>query len=238
MSHVIAAEPDSRIEFSALSGLQLLDLRPVYFTRKQEMAKLIFDWIAASIGVLLLSPVLVLLALLVKFTSPGPLLYRSWRVGRGGRHFVFYKFRSMYHDADKKRAELAAQNQNNGHLFKIKNDPRITPLGRFMRRYSLDELPQLFNVLLGDMSLVGPRPLPSSDLAPDGSSNRFATWAEQRSCVLPGITGLWQIRGRSDLSFQEMMELDTYYIRSWSLKLDIQILLETPLVVVLGRGAY
>jgi lipopolysaccharide/colanic/teichoic acid biosynthesis glycosyltransferase len=144
----------------------------------------------------------------------------------------------MYDAAEARRAELAARNEHTGHLFKVKDDPRVTPLGRFMRRYSIDELPQLINVLIGDMSLVGPRPLPASDLHPDGQSPFFANWAEQRSRVLPGITGLWQVRGRSDLQFKEMMDLDSYYIRNWSLKLDIKILLQTPLVVLIGRGAY
>jgi exopolysaccharide biosynthesis polyprenyl glycosylphosphotransferase len=239
MSRVIApAEPDSRAEFSAFSGLHLLDLRPVYFTRKQEIAKRVFDGAVALFSLIALSPVLLFFAALVKATSPGPVLYRSLRVGRGGRHFMFYKFRSMYNAADRRRAELASRNEHSGHVFKVKDDPRVTRLGRFMRRYSIDELPQLINVLIGNMSLVGPRPLPASDLAPDGQSPHFSLWAEQRSRVLPGITGLWQVRGRSDLPFDQLMEFDTYYIRNWSLKLDIEILLQTPLVVMLGRGAY
>ena len=239
MSHVIGpAVPDARAEFSVLPGLRLIDLKPVFFTRKQEIAKRIFDVAVAAVSLLLLAPLLIFFAVLVKLTSAGPVMYRSWRVGRGGRHFLFYKFRSMYDAAEARRAELAARNEHTGHLFKVKDDPRVTPLGRFMRRYSIDELPQLINVLIGDMSLVGPRPLPASDLHPDGQSPFFANWAEQRSRVLPGITGLWQVRGRSDLQFKEMMDLDSYYIRNWSLKLDIKILLQTPLVVLIGRGAY
>jgi lipopolysaccharide/colanic/teichoic acid biosynthesis glycosyltransferase len=136
------------------------------------------------------------------------------------------------------RGELAACNEKSDHLFKIRNDPRITPVGRFMRHFSIDELPQLVNVLLGHMSMVGPRPLPAWDLDPDGQSRHFQVWAEQRSRVLPGVTGLWQVRGRSDLPFEKMIELDLSYIRDWSFWLDFRILLATPLVALSGRGAY
>ena len=133
---------------------------------------------------------------------------------------------------------VAARNERGGHIFKIRRDPRVTPVGRLMRRYSLDELPQLLNVLLGQMSLVGPRPLPAQDMDPDGQSTEFAAWSEQRSRVPPGISGLWQINGRSELPFEKMVEYDLSYIRNWSLGLDLRILLETPLVVLTGRGAY
>jgi len=182
-------------------------------------------------------PLLLVIAILIRLTSKGPILFRSPRVGRGGRYFTFLKFRSM-RVGGVSRDELKKANGNQGHLFKVKNDPRITPLGRFLRKYSLDELPQLLNVLRGEMSLVGPRPLPAEDLDPDGQSSEFAVWSEQRSRVLPGITGLWQIRGRSDVPFDKMIELDVDYIRDWSLTLDLRILLETPLVVATGRGAY
>ena len=129
-------------------------------------------------------------------------------------------------------------NEASGHVFKIRRDPRVTPVGRVMRRLSFDELPQLFNVLAGDMSLVGPRPLPAEDLSSDGMSRIYAEWAQQRSLVRPGITGLWQIRGRSDLTFAQMVELDLEYVRNWSLGLDISILLETPRAVLIGKGAY
>jgi lipopolysaccharide/colanic/teichoic acid biosynthesis glycosyltransferase len=129
-------------------------------------------------------------------------------------------------------------NQTDGHLFKIRNDPRVTPLGRFLRRYSLDELPQLLNVLAGHMSLVGPRPLPVEDLDPDGLSSRYAMWSEQRASVPPGITGLWQINGRSELTFSGLVKYDLDYVHNWSLMLDLKILLRTPVVVLVGRGAY
>jgi lipopolysaccharide/colanic/teichoic acid biosynthesis glycosyltransferase len=172
---------------------------------------------------------------LIKLTSPGPIFYTAPRVGKGGRHFSFFKFRSMRVSSPRERAKLA--NEKDGHIFKIKNDPRVTPLGRFLRRYSLDELPQLLNVLRGEMSLVGPRPLPAEDLDPDGMSSRFANWSEQRSRVNPGISGLWQIKGRSELDFEDMMRFDIEYIRNWSLLLDLKILLATPGLVMRGRGA-
>jgi lipopolysaccharide/colanic/teichoic acid biosynthesis glycosyltransferase len=140
--------------------------------------------------------------------------------------------------ADPARSEVSSQNEQTGHVFKIRADPRVTPIGRFMRRYSLDELPQLWNVLRGDMSLVGPRPLPAQDLEPDGQSSEFRTWSEMRSSVPPGISGLWQISGRSDLAFEKWIELDMTYVRNWSLRLDARILLETPLAVLAGKGAY
>jgi len=227
----------TRVELAMHFGMPLLELRPVVFTRRQEVAKRCFDIAASAASILFLAPVMLLFALLIKATSKGPVFYKSPRVGRGGRHFTFVKFRSMYTDK-MDRMRVTHKNEKNGHIFKVRNDPRITPLGRFMRKYSIDELPQVFNVLRGDMSLVGPRPLPAEDLEPDGQSREFNTWSEQRSRVLPGITGLWQIRGRSDLSFEEMIELDVEYIRQWSLELDLRILLETPVVVITGRGAY
>ena len=226
-----------RVEFAERYGLPLLELTPVVFSRRQERIKRVFDAIAASLTLLALAPLMLLIAVLVRLTSPGPVLFRSPRVGRGGRYFTFLKFRSM-RVGGIGREELKKANGHRGHLFKVRNDPRITPLGRLLRKYSLDELPQLLNVLRGDMSLVGPRPLPAEDLDPDGQSSEFTVWSEQRSRVLPGITGLWQVRGRSDVPFEKMIELDVDYIREWSLMLDLRILLETPLVVVTGRGAY
>jgi len=226
-----------RFEFSNEFGLDFLDAEPMAFTHGHESVKRVVDLIASSLLLILLSPLLITLAILIRMTSPGPVFYKSARVGKGGRHFMFWKFRSMYL-SDPRREHVSKNNERTGHIFKIRNDPRVTPLGRIMRRFSLDELPQLFNVLLGEMSLVGPRPLPAEDLDPDGLSRQHATWAEQRVQVRPGITGMWQIRGRSDLSFEQMVEFDLEYIRNWSLGLDVQILLETPLAVFSGRGAY
>jgi exopolysaccharide biosynthesis polyprenyl glycosylphosphotransferase len=231
--------PDVKLGFSIVAGVYLLDFRPTYFTRKQELVKRVFDVASSMMLIALISPILVISAILVKLTSKGPLLYTSYRVGRGGRYFRFYKFRSMRHNAAEiDRGLLAKRNEKRGHLFKIRNDPRITPLGRFIRRYSIDELPQLFNVLIGDMSLVGPRPLPSEDMEGDGMSRQYAEWSEMRARALPGITGLWQIKGRSDIGFERMMALDIEYIKNWSLKLDLIILLKTPTAVLSAAGAY
>jgi lipopolysaccharide/colanic/teichoic acid biosynthesis glycosyltransferase len=238
-SHPIAAPgwDNVRFEFSNEYGLGLLDAEPVHFTHGQQIVKRIVDVVLSSLLLILLAPLLLTLSLLIRLTSPGPIFYLSPRVGKGGRHFMFWKFRSMYADGPR-RDDLRRSNEREGHLFKMRNDPRVTPLGRFMRRFSLDELPQLFNVITGEMSLVGPRPLPAEDMDPDGLSREHTAWAEQRVQVRPGITGIWQIRGRSDLSFEQMVEFDLDYIRSWSLGLDIRILLETPLAVFSGRGAY
>jgi exopolysaccharide biosynthesis polyprenyl glycosylphosphotransferase len=217
-------------------GLPLVELRPLAFTRGQEIIKRGFDIITSAIALFILAPLMLIVAALVAFTSEGPVLYKAPRVGRGGRHFMFLKFRSMYTAMD--RAHVAHANEKQGHIFKIKRDPRVTPIGRFIRRYSLDELPQLINVLRGEMSLVGPRPLPAGDLGPDGMSREFADWSEGRSAVYPGITGLWQVNGRSELPFEEMVRLDLQYIREWSLLLDIKIILATPGLVVKGVGAY
>jgi exopolysaccharide biosynthesis polyprenyl glycosylphosphotransferase len=217
-------------------GLPLVELRPLAFTKGQEMVKRGFDIAASALALIFLGPAMLAIAALVKFTSDGPILYKAPRVGRGGRHFMFLKFRSMYTAMD--RTHVAHANEKQGHIFKIRRDPRVTPVGRFIRRYSLDELPQLINVLLGEMSVVGPRPLPAGDLGPDGMSREFADWSEGRSAVYPGITGLWQVNGRSELPFEEMVRLDLQYIREWSLLLDIKIILATPGLVMRGVGAY
>jgi exopolysaccharide biosynthesis polyprenyl glycosylphosphotransferase len=229
--------PESvRVNISTHYGAPFVDLVPLRFTRTQELLKRVFDVIFALLALLFLAPLGLVIAVLIKLTSEGPVLYRGARVGKGGRHFTFLKFRSMYLAND--RHKVATENEKSGHIFKIRTDPRVTPIGRFLRHYSLDELPQLINVLRGEMSLVGPRPLPAHDLDPDGMSHQFYAWAEERSRVHPGLTGLWQISGRSDVSFEEMMRLDLEYIRSWSLALDLSIILETPLSVLKGIGAY
>jgi exopolysaccharide biosynthesis polyprenyl glycosylphosphotransferase len=229
--------PESvRADISMHYGVPFVDLIPLRFTRTQESLKRVFDIVFASLGLICLAPLGLVIAVLIKLTSEGPVLYRGARVGKGGRHFTFLKFRSMYVADD--RHKVTSKNEKSGHIFKIRADPRVTPIGRFLRHYSLDELPQLINVLRGEMSLVGPRPLPAHDLDPDGMSRQFYAWAEGRSRVHPGLTGLWQINGRSDASFEEMMRLDLEYIRSWSLALDLSILLETPISVLKGVGAY
>lgn len=233
----IGASDDVSIAITRQFGLQLLELTPRQFYNHAEWMKRCIDLTVALSLLVLLSPLLALIALLIKLTSPGPVLYCSKRVGKGGRHFEFYKFRTMY-TGMKARLGLEVANEKDGHIFKLRNDPRVTTIGRWLRRWSLDELAQLVNVVKGDMSLVGPRPLPASDLDPDGQSRRFRKWAELRSSVLPGITGLWQIRGRSDLPFERMVELDLEYTFNRSLVLDLRIILETPIFVITGRGAY
>jgi exopolysaccharide biosynthesis polyprenyl glycosylphosphotransferase len=230
-----APEP-GRVNVINQYGLPLVELRPLAFSRGQEIVKRGFDIVASALALIFLGPTMLVIAAWVKFTSEGPILYKAPRVGRGGRHFMFLKFRSMYTAMD--RTHVAHANEKHGHIFKIKQDPRVTPIGRFIRRYSLDELPQLINVLRGEMSLVGPRPLPAGDLGPDGMSREYADWSEGRSAVYPGITGLWQVNGRSELPFEEMVRLDLQYIREWSLLLDIKIILATPGLVVKGVGAY
>ena len=234
---VAAAGPDARIEVSERYGLQWVELRPVAHTRGEEFFKRGFDLAVSATLLIALAPLLAAAALGIKLNSAGPIFYRAPRVGKGGRHSQFLKFRSMDTDASG-RGGLGPRNEHSGHLFKIRRDPRITPLGRLLRRSSVDELPQLINVLLGQMSLVGPRPLPAEDLDPDGQSRRFREWADERSRVLPGITGLWQVNGRSELPFEKMMELDLGYVRNRGPRLDLRILLETPPAVLTGRGAY
>jgi len=184
------------------------------------------------LGLLAIWPLLLILAGLVKLTSPGPVFFVQTRIGKDGRPFGMIKFRSMHADAEARRAAILAQSDRAGICFKSRNDPRITPVGRFLRRLSLDELPQILNVLKGDMSLVGPRPaLPEEVRAyPANALGRLAT--------LPGITGLWQVSGRADIGFDEMVALDLRYIRGASLQTDLAILLRTFSAVVSGRGAY
>jgi exopolysaccharide biosynthesis polyprenyl glycosylphosphotransferase len=196
------------------------------------IAKRMFDMIVACILLLILSPVLLITGILIKLSSEGPAIYKQQRIGKHGRLFNMYKFRSMVVDADKLLRDLELNNEVDGLAFKIKNDPRITPVGKFIRKYSIDELPQLINVLVGDMSLVGPRPPVPHEV------ERYGDWEWRRLEVLPGMTGLWQVSGRSDLSFQQWMNMDVYYIENWSLGLDIKIMFKTISVVMKGEGAY
>ena len=194
--------------------------------------KRLLDVVGSVGALLLLSPVILILALIVRATTHGPVFYRSKRIGRGGREFTFYKLRSMVKDAHKKRDHLNHLNECDGPVFKIERDPRITPIGRFMRSTSLDEVPQFWNVLRGDMSLVGPRPPIPEEVA------QYEPWQLRRLDVRPGLTCLWQISGRSRIGFQEWMRLDLEYIRHRSLKLDLKILLRTIPAVLSREGAY
>ncbi len=194
--------------------------------------KQLLDYLGAGILLLLLAPVFLITALLVRISSAGPILYRQQRAGLNGRPFTMYKFRSMRADADAIKPSLAARNEMDGPVFKITADPRVTPIGRILRRHSLDELPQLWNVLRGEMSLVGPRPLPLDEVS------RFRDISHRRRLsVKPGLTCLWQVRGRNDISsFEEWVRLDLEYIDQWSLWLDVKILLATIPVTLFGRG--
>ena len=195
--------------------------------------KRLMDIVLSVVAVIIAAPCFLITALLVKITSPGPIIFSQVRVGRYGRHFKFYKFRSMYVDAEARKAELLKHNESgDGVIFKMKHDPRITPVGRFIRKFSIDELPQLFNVLLGDMSLVGPRP-------PLPSEVRSYTLEERKRLhITPGITCLWQVSGRSELPFHKQMALDKEYIASRSAWKDFLILLKTIPAILTGKGAW
>jgi exopolysaccharide biosynthesis polyprenyl glycosylphosphotransferase len=192
----------------------------------------VLDFSLALIALIVISPVMLLAAALIKLTSPGPVFFTQKRIGRNKRKFTIYKFRSMTVDAEAKIRQLEHLNEVTGPVFKIKDDPRITPVGRFLRKTSIDELPQLFNVLKGDMSLVGPRPLPIRDY--EGFNE---DWHRRRFSVRPGITCLWQVNGRSSVAFEKWMELDMQYIDKWSLWLDLKILARTIPAVLKGFGA-
>jgi exopolysaccharide biosynthesis polyprenyl glycosylphosphotransferase len=189
------------------------------------------DFMGSLLFISILSPLLLMITLLIRLDSPGPAIYRQVRCGLNGRKFTFYKFRSMIQGAEKQQSDLAAYNMMDGPVFKMKNDPRVTRVGRFLRKTSLDELPQLFNVLRGDMSFVGPRPPIPEEV------EKYESWQRRRLSMRPGITGLWQVSGRNQIDFQRWMKLDLEYIDQWSLWLDFKILMKTILVVLWGRGA-
>lgn len=222
----------SRLWVRELAGIPLITVKRVSLSRANLAVKRTFD-VVFSLTVLLLSlPLWLLVAGLIKLTSAGPVLYRQRRLGQFGREFEMFKFRSMVMDADARLAELEAQNEVAGAMFKMRDDPRVTRWGAFMRKFSIDELPQILNVLRGEMSLVGPRPpIPSE-------ATRYTPHDWRRLEVPPGMTGLWQVSGRSRLSFAEMVRLDLFYIENWSLALDISLILRTIPAVLFARGAY
>jgi exopolysaccharide biosynthesis polyprenyl glycosylphosphotransferase len=201
-------------------------------TGVRRLTKDLFDKTAATLGLLFFLPALVTVAVAIKATSRGPVFFRQERVGRDGRTFAMLKFRSMIVGADRMVEQLAAGSDGNGVLFKKKDDPRITPIGRFMRRYSIDELPQLLNVLRGEMSLVGPRPPLPTEV------ERYGFDMHRRFLVKPGLTGLWQVSGRSDLSWDDSVRIDVRYVENWSLTFDFMILWKTVGAVLRGSGAY
>jgi exopolysaccharide biosynthesis polyprenyl glycosylphosphotransferase len=221
-----------RAQFVPGQSVPLFELGPPVFEGVDFALKRTFDIVGATLLLALLSPLLLVISLAVRVSSRGPILFRSMRRGIGQRPFACLKFRTMHTNAEESQSELEELNEASGALFKIREDPRLTSVGRLLRRFSLDELPQLVNVLRGEMSLVGPRPLPERDYA------MLEDWHRKRYLVLPGITGLWQVSGRSELDFDDLVHLDFIYLESWSLALDLTILLKTIPAVFLRRGAY
>ncbi len=221
-----------RAEFVPGQSVPLFALRPPVFEGIDYALKRTFDLVVSTITLVLISPVLLAIAAAVKLSSRGPVIYRSVRPGMAGKPFHCFKFRTMRERADQIQDDLEPLNEQSGALFKIRKDPRLTWAGRFLRRFSLDELPQLVNVLRGEMSLVGPRPLPMRDF------ERLEEWHKKRYLVLPGITGLWQVSGRAELDFDDLVRLDFLYLERWSIFLDLSILLKTIPAVLTRRGAF
>jgi exopolysaccharide biosynthesis polyprenyl glycosylphosphotransferase len=221
-----------RGEYVPGQGVPLFELRPPIFAGADWAMKRTFDIVVGVLIVVVGLPVWLLIAAAIKLTSPGPVLYVDSRIGLGEHPFRMRKFRTMVEGADHRKGELEGANEAGGALFKIRDDPRITSVGRMLRRLSLDEVPNVLNVLRGEMSLVGPRPLPLRDF------DRLEPWHRKRYNVLPGMTGLWQVAGRSDLTFDDLVRLDFYYLEHWSIWLDVTILFKTPGAVFSQRGAY
>jgi exopolysaccharide biosynthesis polyprenyl glycosylphosphotransferase len=222
----------TRVRIRPVCGLPLMHMERPELTGIRRLSKDLFDRTAAAVGLFFLLPLLLGVALAVKATSPGPVFFRQERVGRDGHTFSMLKFRSMVAGADRMVDDLADESDGNGVLFKHKEDPRVTRVGRLLRRYSLDELPQLFNVLRGTMSLVGPRPPLPTEV------ERYGFDMHRRFLVKPGLTGLWQVSGRSDLSWDDSVRIDVRYVENWSLTFDFMILWKTVGAVLRGSGAY
>ena len=222
----------ARLTQTEFDGTPLITFETTPSKEWQLFVKRIADVVLSGVGIILLSPLFIVVAILIKIVSPGPVFYRQKRVGLNGRRFVFIKFRSMRQNAACELAGLISKNEMSGPVFKIKDDPRIYPLGRFLRKSSIDELPQLFNVFFGQMSLVGPRPPVFREV------RQYEPWQRRRLSMRPGITCFWQVSGRNKLTFSEWMKLDLEYIDNWSLWLDFKILVQTIPVVFFGKGAY
>jgi len=222
----------TQVNVEDLGGVPLIGVRTVAISKGALLVKRLIDVTVAAVGLVLCAPLLLLIALAIRLDSPGPIIFRQTRVGLRGRLFEMYKFRSMHVGAEEQQDMLAEFNEADGPIFKIRDDPRLTRVGRILRRLSLDELPQLVNVLRGEMSLVGPRPPIPAEV------EKYQEWHKKRLEAPPGMTGLWQVSGRSRLSFDEMVLLDIYYIENWSLWLDFKILMRTIPKVLLGEGAY
>jgi exopolysaccharide biosynthesis polyprenyl glycosylphosphotransferase len=221
-----------RAEFAPGHTVPLFTLRPPVFEGVDYAVKRTFDLVVSCLSLIILSPFLLAIAAAIKLSSRGPVIYRSIRPGMAGKPFRCFKFRTMREHAEDTQDELESLNELSGALFKIRDDPRMTKVGRFLRRFSLDELPQLVNVVRGEMSLVGPRPLPMRDF------DRLEEWHKKRYLVLPGITGLWQVSGRAELDFDDLVRLDFLYLERWSIMLDLTILLKTVPAVLSRRGAF
>jgi len=221
-----------RVALDDINGIPLLGVRETTIRGWNLLVKRAIDLVLGSLIVVLLAPLLTLIVILIRLDSPGPALFRQTRVGRGGRFFTAYKFRSMRVGGEQELGDLASLNEATGPIFKMRRDPRRTRVGQWLRRLSLDELPQLYNVLRGEMSLVGPRPPLPTEVA------QYQDWHKKRLEVSPGMSGLWQVSGRSELTFDEMVMLDIYYAENWSLGLDFKILLRTIPTIISGRGAY
>jgi exopolysaccharide biosynthesis polyprenyl glycosylphosphotransferase len=221
-----------RITVRPVDGLPMMHIEHPRLGGARRLVKSVFDVTVAALLLVLAAPLFLAIAAMIKLDSPGPVFFRQTRVGRHGETFAMFKFRTMYVDAELRLEAMREQNEHNGVLFKIRADPRVTRLGRVLRRYSLDELPQLINVMLGDMSLVGPRPPLPAEV------EQYPQDMRRRLVVKPGMTGLWQVSGRSDLSWDESIRLDLRYVENWSLTADLVILMRTAMVVLRGSGAY
>jgi exopolysaccharide biosynthesis polyprenyl glycosylphosphotransferase len=222
----------SRIDMEAVEGIPLISIKQVSLNTVQRIVTRLVDVVVAILILIIGSPIWLCIALAIRINSPGEILYKQTRIGLNGRPFKVYKFRSMYKDADARLADLVAHNEVQGPLFKIREDPRVTLVGKFLRHTSFDEIPQLINVIKSEMSLVGPRPQLPHEVA------QYEEWQKGRLAIKQGMTGLWQVRGRSTISFDEGVLMDLYYIENWSLRLYFQILFRTIPVVIFRRGAY
>jgi exopolysaccharide biosynthesis polyprenyl glycosylphosphotransferase len=221
-----------RTTLRPVAGLPLLHVDHPELAGAKQAVKSVFDKTCAASALLMLAPLFAVIAISIRLSDHGPVFFRQTRIGKDGRGFTLFKFRTMVPDAEQRKSQLAARNEADGVLFKIRRDPRVTRPGAWLRRWSLDELPQLINVLIGDMSLIGPRPALPEEVA------SYRSHMRRRLAVKPGLTGLWQVSGRSDLSREEAEWLDLHYVENWSLALDLQVLWKTGSAVIRGSGAY